>query len=229
MSDPFPPVPEQPAVQRLQHAVSRRNETDYVFDFWTALGWTILTCGVYAFYVFYRMFWRSVEHNRRRIEVLEAARLLAWERAVATGHDTQLTARFQALAAHLQEMQRLAGEFRDPAIWTIIAVVSSGIGQIVGHIFLDMDLVRHERAEQAAEAELAAIGGVLGVSLGLPPTQPPKQQHNYLGRIVALLATCGLYSLWWVHDLMVEGNDHQRRSWASDDALWTASAALALR
>lgn len=227
MSDPFPPVPQQGASQRLQSAVTRRSETDYVFDFWTALGWTILTCGIYGFYVFYRMFWRSVEHNRRRIEVLEAARVLAWERAVAAGRDVELTPRFQALGTHLQELHRLAGEFRDPAIWTLIAVVSSGIGQIVGHIFLDMDLVRHERAESAAEQELAAIYTALGVALELPPSPPPKHQHNYVGRILALVATCGIYTLWWIYDLMVEGNAHQRRNWASEDALWTATAALA--
>lgn len=227
MTDAPPAVPQPNAVQRLQWAVTRRSETDYLFDFWTALGWTILTCGIYSFYVFYRLFWRSVEHNKRRLEVLDAALALAWERAVATGRGDELTPRFQAAGVHLQELRRLAGEFRDPVIWTIISAVSSGIGQIVGYVFLDQDLVRHEAAEQAAEQELAAIYAALGASVALPPAVAPKARHNYVGRIIALLVTCGLYGLWWLYDLMMQGNDHQRRNWGSDDAFWTAASSLA--
>ncbi|MEO7429361.1 MAG: hypothetical protein ABIY48_08250 [Acidimicrobiales bacterium] len=218
-------VPEQ----RLQWAVTRRSETDYVFDFWTALGWTILTCGIYGLYVFYRLFWRSVEHNKRRLEVLDAARWLAWERTTASGRAEELTPRFQALGVHIAELQQLTTEFRDPVIWTIIAAVSSGIGHVVGYVFLDQDLVRHDRAEQAAEQELAAIFAALEVPVSLPAAGPTKQAHSYVGRIVALLATCGFYGLWWSYDLMVEGNEHQRRSWASDDAFWVAAGALAQR
>lgn len=207
--------------------MTRRADTDYIFDFWTALGWTILTCGVYGLYVFYRLFLRSVEHNRRRLEVLDAARLLAWERATASGRGEELTPRFQALGLHIHELQRLSGEFRDPVIWTIIAAVSSGLGQIVGYVFLDLDLCRHDRAEQAAEQELAAIYGALGVTVALPLASGPKEQHSYAGRIVALVASCGIYVLWWTYNLMIEGNQHQQRSWASDDAFWTASAVLA--
>ncbi|MEX2292904.1 MAG: hypothetical protein WD691_03875 [Acidimicrobiales bacterium] len=213
-------------MNRLQTAVTRRSETDYMFDFWTALGWTILTCGIYSLYVVYRLFWRSVEHNNRRLEVLDSARLLAWERAVASGRGDELTPRFQVLGSHLGELRRLTTEFRDPVIWTIIVAISSGVGQIIGHIFLDLDLVRHERAEQAAELELEAIFGALGVSMAATAAAPPKGQHNYIGRIVATLATCGIYALWWVYNLMIEGNEHQRRNWASDDALWTAAGSF---
>jgi hypothetical protein len=226
MVDPFPPMPQPSSVQRLQLAVTRRAETDYIFDFWTALGWTILTCGIYGFYVFYRLFWRSVEHNKRRLEVLDAALLVAWERATALGRGEELTTRFQSVGTQLNELRRLTTEFRDPAIWTLIAVVSSGIGQVVGYVFLDQDLVRHDRAEQAAEQELAAIYAELGVPMALPPAGPTKQPHGYIGRVVALVFSCGIYGLWWLYDLMTEGNEHQTRSWASDDALWTAAGAM---
>jgi hypothetical protein len=227
MSVPMPPVPQPNTVQRLQWAVTRRSETDYLFDFWTALGWTILTCGIYSFYVFYRLFYRSVEHNRRRLEVLDAALALAWERAVAAGRGDELTPRFQAAGGHLQELRRLTGEFRDPVIWTIISAVSSGIGQIVGYVFLDQDLVRHDAAERGAEQELVAIYAALGVTVALPAAGAPKQPHGYVGRVVALVLTCGIYGLWWLYDLMVQGNDHQRRDWASDDAFWTAAGSFA--
>ena len=226
MTDPMPPVPQPSTVQRLQWAVTRRAETDYIFDFWTALGWTVLTCGIYGFYIVYRLFWRSVEHNKRRLEVLDAAVHLAWARATATGRGDELTQRFQTAGTNLDEMRRLSTEFRDPTLWTIICVISSGIGQIVGYCLLDHDLVRHDRAEQAAEQELAAIYAELGAPVALPAAGPTKEAHNYVGRVVALLLTCGIYGLWWLYDLMTEGNEHQVRSWASDDALWTSAATL---
>lgn len=227
MSTLPPPIPQPGPVPRLQAAVARRSETDYIFSFWTALGWTILTCGIYGLYVMYRLFWRSVEHNKRRLEVLDAARLLAWQRSTERGLGDELTPRFEALGSHLAELQRLTTEFREPVIWAIIAAISSGIGQIVGYIFIDRDLGRHERAERAAEQELVGIFGALGVPMPPPDAHPPKEQHNYVGRIVATVFTLGLYALWWTYDLMVEGNEHQRRNWASDDALWTAAGALA--
>jgi hypothetical protein len=219
-------MPPPAATQRLQAAVTRRSESDYIFDFWTALGWTLLTCGVYSFYVIYRLFWRSVEHNKRRLEVLDAANTLAWERAVASGRADELTPRFQTVGLHLAELRGLTTEFRDPVIWTIIAAVSSGIGQIVGYVFLDMDLVRHEAAERAAEQELAGIWGALGAPVDLPAAGPTKERHRYVGRVVALLATCGLYGLWWLYDVMVQGNDNYRRDWVAEDSLWTAAGAL---
>lgn len=229
MTVPVPPAPQPDPAQRLQWAVSRRSETDYVFDFWTALGWTILSCGLFSFYVVYQLFRRSVQHNQRRIEVLDAATALAWERAVAEGRAEELTPRFQTVGLHLAELRGVAGEFRDPAIWTLIVVVSSGLGQLVGYVLLDMDLVRHEAAERAAEAELAAIYGALGAPLPLPAAGPPKERHSYVGRIVALVLTCGIYGLWWLYDVMVEANRNFQRDWEAEDALWVAAGSLSAR
>lgn len=225
----MPPTPQADAAQRLQQAISRRNETDYLFDFWTALGWTILSCGLYSFYIAYRLFWRSVEHNRRRLEVLDAANALAWERASAAGRAEELTPRFQAVAAHLGELRAVSAEFRDPVVWTIIVAVSSGIGQVVGYVLLDMDLVRHEAAERAAEAELAEIYAALGAPLAMPASGPTKARHAYVNRVVALLLTCGLYGLWWLYDVMVEANRNYRQDWEHEDALWVAAGTLAGR
>lgn len=229
MSVPMPPMPQPDAAQRLQQAITRRDETDYVFDFWTALGWTILTCGLYSFYVVYRLFWRSVEHNRRRLEVLDAANALAWERATTAGRAEELTPRFQAVAAHLAELRAVAGEFRDPVIWTLIVAVTGGIGQVAGYVLLDMDLVRHEAAERAAEAELAAIYSALGASMSAPATHGTKPRHAYVNRVIALLLTCGLYGLWWLYDVMVEANRNHQRDWEHEDALWVAAGTLAGR
>ena len=62
-----------PAAERVRLAARRREETDYIFRYWSALGWTILTLGIYGLYVFYQLVRRMRDHNARRLELLDAA------------------------------------------------------------------------------------------------------------------------------------------------------------
>ena len=57
-------APSPPASDRVRMAWQRRHETDYIFDFWTALGWTMLTCGFYGFYVLYQLVRRDPRSQR---------------------------------------------------------------------------------------------------------------------------------------------------------------------
>src|SRR2546423_14090298 len=68
-----PPVPTASPVDRIQRAYAQRAETDYIFSFWTALGWTLLSCGVYGFYVYYQLVRRSPGPNPRRLPLPRAA------------------------------------------------------------------------------------------------------------------------------------------------------------
>ena len=183
---PWPPVPGPallPPGQRLRQAVTARNQTDYQFEFWSALGWTLLTCGVFGFYVTYQLFRRSAEHNRRRIEVLESVNALAWERAVAAGRSEELTPWFRSVSTQIDVLRRVATEFRDPALWTVITAVTG------------------------------------------TPAPPPKGPHNIGGRVAALLGSCGLYGLWWLNDVMVQGNDNFHVDGCREDAFLVALGA----
>ena len=68
---PGPPPPS--AAERVRLAAQRRGESDYIFSYWSALGWTLLTFGIYGFYVFYQLVRRMRDHNARRLELLDAA------------------------------------------------------------------------------------------------------------------------------------------------------------
>jgi hypothetical protein len=218
VTDPFPPAPPTASVDRMRAAVARRTRTDYVFHFWTALGWIVLSCGLYSFYVFYRLMWRSVEHNRRRLELLDATTAWAWERAQAQGRDAELTPAFQRIGAHLGVLRRISGEFRDPGIWLVLMIISSSLAQLVGYVLLDGDLVDHEAAERGIEHELAGILGVLGAPVS-SPSPPTKGRHSWPLRVLALLASCGLYGLWWLADVMRDANEHYRGDWWFEDQL----------
>ncbi|MGH9024717.1 MAG: hypothetical protein ACRDWD_01155, partial [Acidimicrobiia bacterium] len=60
--------------EQVRVAFRRRYETDYVF---TGPGLncflTVLTCGVFGFYLLYKLMERMREHNRRRVQLLDGA------------------------------------------------------------------------------------------------------------------------------------------------------------
>jgi hypothetical protein len=184
------------------------------------LGWTVLTLGVYGLYVFYQLMRRMRDHNRRRLELLEAATALAWERAGVSGVQDELRPNFERLAGDLVPLRQMSSDFRDPVIWTILVVIT-GLAQFLAAIFLDQDLIKHDTAETRAEHELNAIYARLGVQLPGPRPEPPKAPHNYGGRIVATVFTLGLYTIWWYLDLMREGNRHFQTNWVWEDSLVT--------
>src|SRR5262249_13669280 len=160
--------------------------TDYIFNFWTALGWTILTLGIYGFYVFYQLMRRMRDHNARRLELLEAAIAMGWEEAGRRGLQDELTPSFQRASLHLAALRKQTTEFRDPVIWLLLSIVAGGLVHLIAFIFLDQDLVNHDLAEVGIEYELALIYGRLGHQLGFPDSQRVKREHNYVGRVIAV-------------------------------------------
>jgi len=63
----------------------------------------------------------------------------------------------------------------------VLSVVSSGIAQYVAWVFIDGDLVTHDEAERAIEADLAAIYSRLGQPISTSDAAPPKSGHNVVG------------------------------------------------
>lgn len=225
--EPAPPPPaggvpaysQVPSTDRIRVAWQRRHETDYVFSFWTALGWTILTFGIYWFYVLYQLVRRSRDHNARRLELLDAATAFAWEQAEAQGLTGELRPNFERVALQTSVLRGLTAEFREPALWVLLSLIASGLAQIVAYILLDGDLVKHDYAEGAIEAELSSIYERLAMPVAPPDPSRLKGRHSYGGRIAATLLTCGVYMLWWTYDVMVEGNRHFEHNWRWEDDL----------
>jgi hypothetical protein len=219
-------MPVPPPAERIRLAWQGRGSTDYIFAFWTALGWTVLTFGIYGFYVFYQLVRRLRDHNARRLELLDAAVAFGWEEAGRRGLQEELTPSFQRASSHLGVLRKMTGDFRDPIIWLVLSVFASGIVHVIAFILLDRDLVSHDRAEVGVEYELTVIYGRFGQSLPLPDQGRVKSQHNYVGRIVATFFSFGLYFLWWYHDMMVEPNRHFYTNWSQEDALVAAVQAI---
>jgi hypothetical protein len=221
-----PAPPQVPAAERVRLAARRRDETDYIFNYWTALGWTILTFGIYGFYVFYQLIRRMRDHNTRRLELLDAATTVAWERAGRQGLQQQMAPSFERAAGHLAVLRQMNGDFREPVIWLLLAIVARGIAEIIAFVLLDQDLIKHSQAEAGAGYELSAIYGRLGQHLPAPDPGQVKRPDNYVGRILATIFTFGIYMFWWFYNQMEEPNKHFTSNWAQEDQLVTAVDAV---
>ena len=120
----------------------------------------------------------------------------------------------------------MTSDFREPVIWLVLAIVVSGITQIVAFVLLDQDLIKHDQAEAGAEYELSVIYGKLGQQLASPDPNRVKRPDNYPGRIVAAIFSLGIYMFWWYYNQMEEPNRHFAGNWAQEDELVKAVDAL---
>ena len=223
---PMPGPPPMLTSDRVYSAYQRRSESDYIFDYWTALGWTILTLGIYGLYVFYQLVRRMRDHNSRRAELLDATLAFAWEEAGRRGLQEELTPSFQRASAHMDVLRRMSGDFRDPVVWLVLAIVARGIVEIIAFVLLDQDLVKHERAEVGVEYELSLIFGRFGQAVPAPDQARVKGENNYVGRIVATVFSLGIYLFWWYYNQMNDPNRHFEVNWLQEDAMLAAIRAL---
>jgi hypothetical protein len=244
-------VPTVPPIERLHTAYQRRHETDYIANFWSALGWGILTVGFFYLYMYYQLIRRMRDHNARRLDLLDAANAYAWEAAGRRGLQEELRPHFERTAGDLDSLRLLGTKLKGPVVWLLIyiaafwftsarlspapfisyAVAGTGIawGMIVIFVVycgLDGNLIKHDLAEGGVEAELATIYTWLGQPLPQPDPARIKGKHNYVARIIVSFVTVGIYLLWWTHNIMNEPNRHFEINWAWEDSLTHAAQAL---
>src|SRR5262249_56384640 len=58
----MPAPPQMAAAERVRLAAQRRDRTHYIFNYWTALGVSILTPGIYGHYALFQLLPPQPEH-----------------------------------------------------------------------------------------------------------------------------------------------------------------------
>ena len=105
--------------------------------------------------------------------------------------------------------------------------ILTSIAYFVGFVFLDGDLIKHDQAEGAIEAELSAILARLGQNVPAPDPARQQGKQNYAGRIVASIFSCGVYFYWWMYNQMDDVNKHFLWNWPWEDSLASAVNTMA--
>jgi hypothetical protein len=235
-SSAWGPPPSATPVERIRAAYAARNKSDYFFsNIGLDIFLTIITLNIYGLVVFYQLMRRMRDHNRRRLDLLEAANEFAWQQASERGVAEELRPNFERISVNLGVLRLMTSDFRDPAVWLVIVIGAAALGSgylgvipwMIGLIVIDGDLVKHDQNEGAVEAELSAIFARLGQNVPAPDPARQKGKQNYPGRVVATVFTCTIYGYWWQANAMRDGNTHFQWNWPWEDALAGAVQALA--
>src|SRR6266542_4937576 len=127
-----PPAPQPPAaspIERFRAAYMARSQADYYFEgMGMVIFLTIITCGIFGFYVFYQLMRRMRDHNRRRPDLLESATELAWQQASERGIAEELRPNFERISVNLGVLRLMTTDFRDPAVWLVIVIGAAVVG-----------------------------------------------------------------------------------------------------
>ncbi len=221
---PYVPSPLPPS-ERVRVAWQDRPRTDYVFDFWTAFGWAVLTFGYWGLYAFYQLIRRMRDHIARRAEFFEGAVGVLAAEIERQGRQDDLTTYLDRVRSNLWILHGYTNEFRDPVMWTLLGFFTSPIAQLVGFHLLDRDIVRYQPVVASIEADVAYVMSELGHPM-TAPVRTPKGPHNTAGRVVAFIFSFGIYGIWWWYDMLDDGNTFLDEGWPLEDAVSRAVQAI---
>jgi hypothetical protein len=199
--------------------VQRRDATDYRFNYWSYLGWTILTFGTYSVYGTYKLVDRRHQHAQRRL----AFQSYIWHalnaRAEALGKKEEVAEGLDNLSRIYQQMEAFERRNkREPILWTILRMVVTFVGAYINH-FLNKDLRFYDEWEGSFAANAEWVMSRLGYPVQLPQRQGPIKDRSTGLYVLLTIVTGGIFSLYWRAVTMSDGNGHFDDDAAMEDAL----------
>lgn len=202
--------------------VQRRDTTDYRFGYWTYLGWTILTIGVYSMYATYKLVERRHLHAQRRL----AFQSYMWHalnaRAESLGRKEEVTEGLDNLSRIYQQMEAFERRNkREPVLWMILRIVIGFVGAYINH-FLNKDLRFYEEWESSYAANAEWVMGRLGYPVQLPRRGKPIPDRSTGLYVLLSIVTFGIFTMYWRYTVMMDGNGHFDDDVAMEDALLRA-------
>ncbi|HJR19378.1 MAG TPA: DUF4234 domain-containing protein [Actinomycetota bacterium] len=199
--------------------VRRRETTDYRFSYWTYLGWTILTFGIYSAYGTYKLVERRHLHAQRRL----AFQSYLWHalnaRAEALGKKEEVQEGLDNLSRIYQQMEAFERRNkREPVLWMILRLVVTVVGAYINH-FLNKDLRFYDEWEASFAANTEWVMSRLGYPVQVPQRRQPVRDRSTGLYVLLSIVTLGISTLYWRYVTMMDGNGHFDDDAAVEDAL----------
>ena len=196
--------------------VQRREATDYRFNYWTYLGWNILSFGVYGHYGTYKLVERRHAHAQRRL----AFQSYMWHalnaRAESLGRREEVAEGLDNLSRIYQQMETFERRNkREPVLWMLLRLVVGVVGIYINH-FLNLDLRFYDEWEGSYAANAEWVMSRLGYPVSIPRRAKPVPERNPVLHTLLAIITLGIY---WRYVTMVDGNGHFDDDAAVEDAL----------
>jgi Domain of unknown function (DUF4234) len=202
--------------------VRRREETDYRFNYWTYLGWNILSLGTYSHYATFKMVERRTQHAQRRLAFLSYFWHALNARAESAGQKEVVTEGLDNLSRIYQQIDAFERRNkREPIVWTLLRFVFSPVGWYVNH-FLNKDMLFYDEWESSYAANAEWVMQRLGFPVAVPRRAHPVQSRSTGLYVFLSFITLGIWAMVWRYQVMVDGNGHFDDDAAIEDALLRA-------
>jgi len=208
------------AIQNLYYYIQERVTTDWTTDPGTAVLLSIVTCGIYGLYVFYKLMERRDRHLARMSNVAYSSIALLKEKAA--GREGLVGAELQQLDVIQAQMYEQSRE-RNAVLWLVLSIFF-GIGILIGYYFIMDDIVRHDQLESQYFTVMSVAMQKLGISSQASQAMPNMPDRDYVTHLLLSIVTCGIYYFFWEYQLVGDGNIHVEAQVQWEDFIYQSLA-----
>lgn len=196
------------SVPALQFDIDQKLSTDWQTSFWTDFLLVLVTCGIYGFYIFYKLLERRQQHFERMVSLRWHLVEFVREKAASSGRGDEF-------ADEMAELERLhakaSGRDREgdksPVIWLVLAIVGFLPATFYAMSFLNSDFHEHEVGEILFLDKAGNMMSRLGMNRPKPVT-PAVPDRSSLLLFLLTMATFGIYGIYWWYTLINDPNEH---------------------
>jgi hypothetical protein len=210
-------------VQNLYYYIQQRVTSDWTTDPATAIILTIVTCGIYGLYIFYKLMERRDLHFARMANVVNTSVAMIKEKAAATGKSELISQDMAQLEMVQSEMYEQSRE-RGAVLWLVLGILT-GICTIIGYYFIMDDFARHDQLEASYFTLMSDILTKLGLSAQASQAAPTMPERNFVTFLLLSIVTCGIYGFYWIYVMVLDGNNHVEAQVQWEDYIYSALAA----
>ncbi|MBN2026775.1 MAG: DUF4234 domain-containing protein [Actinobacteria bacterium] len=194
----------QPGTQ-LEYSVAERTQTDWITDPGMAILLSIITCGIYGWYIVYKLVQRRDEHFRRMAAVADSS--ISQLRIKARGREDVIAGELSQLEQVRMQMTTMSAE-RGAAIWLLIAIFTFGIGYMILYYLLMQDYVQHDAVEARFFTLMSSAMAKVGLAGEAGQAVPAVPQREFVTFLLLTIVTCGIYGIYWMYVMIKDFNEH---------------------
>jgi len=214
---------QESLIQNLYYYIQQRVNTDWITDAGMAVLLTVVTCGIYGLYVFYKLMERRDLHFARMANMVNTSVALLKEKAAREGKTELIGQELAQLEMVQREIYEQSRE-RGAALWLVLAIVT-GICTFIGYYLIMDDFARHDILEAQYFTLMSGAMAKLGMSSQASQAAPTIPERNFVTFIILTIVTCGIYGLYWLYVLVDDGNRHFEAQVQWEDYIYSALAA----
>jgi Domain of unknown function (DUF4234) len=209
-------------VQNLYYYIQQRVTTDWTTDPGMAVLLTLVTCGIYGLFIFYKLLDRRDQHLARMANMVNTSVALMSEKAAAAGK-TELISQEMAQIQMIQREMYDQSRERGAALWLVIGILT-GVGIWIGYYFVMEDVARHDQLEAQFFTLMSSALAKLGLSAQASQAAPNIPERNFVAYLLLSIVTCGIFSFYWLYVLVDDGNRHVEAQVQWEDFIYSALA-----